>query len=264
MFRLPFFQLPSVCWRSFWSQIPTSVPIFTRWWRIRGSSWRTGTQALRTSTGRWRPALPYVHRPRFELSFLGGNLRNALTWPVTPFRIHIEEINQTVLMHMTEKMSYKHSEVLSAVLTNRACHTLAVYFLLNKKMKRLSKEYRVSLFSNTNPGHLSRSDTQRPEILKRHIYTGLKGVIILMLYFLFAQFKSRLFFYAFRKCSSRRKKRGKNKKVSISRPSGGSTWTSSPSLRSRPPSTWPWARGPVRKRNTELVSSQCSQQRGTF
>lgn len=50
---------------------------------------------------------------------------------------------------MTEKMSYKHSEVLSAVLTNRACHTLAVYFLLNKKMKRLSKEYRVSPLSNT-------------------------------------------------------------------------------------------------------------------
>lgn len=57
-------------------------------------------------------------------------------------RIHIEEINHTVLLHMTEKMGYKHSEVLSAVLTNRACHTLAVYFLLNNKMKRLSKEYR--------------------------------------------------------------------------------------------------------------------------
>lgn len=51
-------------------------------------------------------------------------------------------------MHMTEKMNYKHSEVLSAVLTNRACHTLAVYFLLNKKMKRLSKEYRVCPSSN--------------------------------------------------------------------------------------------------------------------
>ncbi|XP_056140309.1 LOW QUALITY PROTEIN: hormonally up-regulated neu tumor-associated kinase homolog A [Lampris incognitus] len=57
-------------------------------------------------------------------------------------RIHIEEINHMVLLHMTEKMGYKHSEVLSAVLTNRACHTLAVYFLLNNKMKRLSKEYR--------------------------------------------------------------------------------------------------------------------------
>ncbi|XP_047462398.1 hormonally up-regulated neu tumor-associated kinase homolog A [Mugil cephalus] len=61
-------------------------------------------------------------------------------------RIHIEEINHTVLLHMTEKMDYKHSEVLSAVLTNRACHTLAVYFLLNKKMKRLSKEYREMQF----------------------------------------------------------------------------------------------------------------------
>lgn len=60
-------------------------------------------------------------------------------------RIHIEEINHTVLLHMTERMAYKHSEVLSAVLTNKACHTLAVYFLLNNKMKRLSKEYRVSL-----------------------------------------------------------------------------------------------------------------------
>ncbi|XP_076876293.1 hormonally up-regulated neu tumor-associated kinase homolog A isoform X2 [Brachyhypopomus gauderio] len=62
-------------------------------------------------------------------------------------RIHIEEINHTVLLHMTERMSYKHSEVLSAVLTNRACHTLAVYFLLNKKMKRLSKEYREKQYT---------------------------------------------------------------------------------------------------------------------
>ncbi|KAM6985628.1 hormonally up-regulated neu tumor-associated kinase homolog B [Aplochiton taeniatus] len=61
-------------------------------------------------------------------------------------RIHIEEINHVVLLHMTEKMGYKHSEVLSAVLTNRACHTLAVYFLLNNKMKRLSKEYREKQF----------------------------------------------------------------------------------------------------------------------
>lgn len=57
-------------------------------------------------------------------------------------RIHIEEVNQMALMHMTENMGYKHSEVLSAVLTNRACHTLAIYFLLNNKMKRLTKEYR--------------------------------------------------------------------------------------------------------------------------
>lgn len=71
---------------------------------------------------------------------------------VLTLRIHIEEINHTVLLHMTEKMGYKHSEVLSAVLTNKACHTLTVYFLLNNKMKRLSKEYRVSL---RNQWHLT-------------------------------------------------------------------------------------------------------------
>lgn len=59
--------------------------------------------------------------------------------------MHIEEVNHTVLVHMTEKMGYKHSEVLSAVLCNRACHTLAVYYLLKKKLKRLSTEYRVSM-----------------------------------------------------------------------------------------------------------------------
>lgn len=58
---------------------------------------------------------------------------------------------------MTEKMNYKHSEVLSAVLTNRACHTLAVYFLLNKKMKRLSKEYRV----RTTPVPLSQQPIRK-------------------------------------------------------------------------------------------------------
>ncbi|KAK7125646.1 hypothetical protein R3I93_021121 [Phoxinus phoxinus] len=62
-------------------------------------------------------------------------------------RIHIEEINHTVLLHMTEKMGYKRSEVLSAVLTNKACHMLTVYFLLNNKMKRLSKKYREKQYN---------------------------------------------------------------------------------------------------------------------
>ncbi|GAA6223831.1 hormonally up-regulated neu tumor-associated kinase homolog A [Lates calcarifer] len=73
-------------------------------------------------------------------------------------RIHIEEINHTVLLHMTEKMGYKHSEVLSAVLTNRACHTLAVYFLLNKKMKRLSKEYREMQFQEKKKGEKQKNE----------------------------------------------------------------------------------------------------------
>ncbi|TRY98686.1 hypothetical protein DNTS_033434 [Danionella cerebrum] len=54
-------------------------------------------------------------------------------------RIHIEDINHTVLKYMTEKMGYKQCEVLSAVLTNKACSRLTVYFLLIKKLKRLSK-----------------------------------------------------------------------------------------------------------------------------
>ncbi|XP_029030074.1 hormonally up-regulated neu tumor-associated kinase homolog A [Betta splendens] len=73
-------------------------------------------------------------------------------------RIHIEEINHTVLLHMTEKMGYKHSEVLSAVLTNCACHTLAVYFLLNKKMKRLSKEYREMQFQEKKKGEKQKDE----------------------------------------------------------------------------------------------------------
>ncbi|XP_021329890.1 hormonally up-regulated neu tumor-associated kinase isoform X1 [Danio rerio] len=55
-------------------------------------------------------------------------------------RIHIKEINKSVLCHMTEKMGYSHSAVLNALLTNKASTTLAVYFLLNNKMNRLSKE----------------------------------------------------------------------------------------------------------------------------
>lgn len=64
---------------------------------------------------------------------------------------------------MTEKMNYKHSEVLSAVLTNRACHTLAVYFLLNKKMKRLSKKYRVRRSLLTSVESLSNN-----RVLRKH------------------------------------------------------------------------------------------------
>lgn len=37
---------------------------------------------------------------------------------------------------MTEKLGYRNSDVVSAVLANRACHILAVYFLLNKKLER--------------------------------------------------------------------------------------------------------------------------------
>lgn len=37
---------------------------------------------------------------------------------------------------MTEKLGYRNSDVINTVLANRACHILAVYFLLNKKLER--------------------------------------------------------------------------------------------------------------------------------
>ncbi|NXQ17549.1 HUNK kinase, partial [Peucedramus taeniatus] len=51
-------------------------------------------------------------------------------------RIHLEDLSQSVLLHMTEKLGYKNSDVINTVLSNRASHTLAIYFLLNKKLER--------------------------------------------------------------------------------------------------------------------------------
>lgn len=56
----------------------------------------------------------------------------------------MKELNQSVLLHMTEKLGYKHSEVVNTVISNRACHTLTVYFLLNKKLERYLRELKVS------------------------------------------------------------------------------------------------------------------------
>uniref|UniRef100_A0A8C4T6P3 non-specific serine/threonine protein kinase n=1 Tax=Erpetoichthys calabaricus TaxID=27687 RepID=A0A8C4T6P3_ERPCA len=60
-------------------------------------------------------------------------------------RILMEQLNQNVLVHMTQKMGFKYHEVVNTVLSNRACHTLAVYFLLNKKIERYSKVLKVKL-----------------------------------------------------------------------------------------------------------------------
>ncbi|XP_053561949.1 hormonally up-regulated neu tumor-associated kinase [Bombina bombina] len=53
-----------------------------------------------------------------------------------PNRIHLEDLSQSVVLHMSEKLGYKHSDVLNVILSNRACHTLAVYFLFNRKLER--------------------------------------------------------------------------------------------------------------------------------
>ncbi|XP_077783428.1 hormonally up-regulated neu tumor-associated kinase isoform X1 [Podarcis muralis] len=62
-----------------------------------------------------------------------GKVLNNVTYPN---RIHIEDISQSVLLYMTEKLGYKNSDVINTVLSNRACHTLAIYILLNKKLER--------------------------------------------------------------------------------------------------------------------------------
>ncbi|XP_009702134.1 PREDICTED: hormonally up-regulated neu tumor-associated kinase, partial [Cariama cristata] len=67
-----------------------------------------------------------------------------------PNRIHLEDLSQSVLLHMTEKLGYKNSDVINTVLSNRASHTLAIYFLLNKKLER----YLASLRKSEGPDNI--------------------------------------------------------------------------------------------------------------
>lgn len=147
----------------------------------------------------------------------------GLKYFVVTFRIHIEEINHTVLLHMTEKMSYKHSEVLSAVLTNKACHTLTVYFLLNKKMKRISKEYRVSWRKQW-----------RQHVLHRTFQFFLLSLTLSGSHRKYSATWSR-------------------KRASCSRLNGGSTLRGLRFHPSRRPRISLWTKVPSRRRNTEMV-----------
>ncbi|XP_067896118.1 hormonally up-regulated neu tumor-associated kinase homolog A [Heterodontus francisci] len=67
-------------------------------------------------------------------------------------RLHPEDLNQSVLLHMTEKLGYKHTEVVNTVLSNRASHTLSIYFLLNRKLNHYFKNIQKRDFEN---GHQS-------------------------------------------------------------------------------------------------------------
>ncbi|XP_039224819.1 hormonally up-regulated neu tumor-associated kinase isoform X1 [Crotalus tigris] len=62
-----------------------------------------------------------------------GKALNNVTYPN---RIHLEDVSQSVLLYMTEKLGYKNSDVINTILSNRACHMLAIYILLNKKLER--------------------------------------------------------------------------------------------------------------------------------
>ncbi|XP_043927349.1 hormonally up-regulated neu tumor-associated kinase [Protopterus annectens] len=51
-------------------------------------------------------------------------------------RINLEDLSQSVLFHLTDKLGYKQSDVINVVLSNRASPILASYFLFNKKLER--------------------------------------------------------------------------------------------------------------------------------
>lgn len=74
----------------------------------------------------------------------------------TPHRISLEDLSPSVVLHMTEKLGYKNSDVINTVLSNRACHILAIYFLLNKKLERY-----LSGVSGTREERLLARVTQR-------------------------------------------------------------------------------------------------------
>ncbi|XP_060689167.1 hormonally up-regulated neu tumor-associated kinase homolog A [Hemiscyllium ocellatum] len=67
---------------------------------------------------------------------------------VYPDRLHPGDLNQNVLLHMTEKLGYKHTEVVNTVLANRASHILSIYFLLNKKLDYYFKSIQKRDFAN--------------------------------------------------------------------------------------------------------------------
>ncbi|XP_032487125.1 hormonally up-regulated neu tumor-associated kinase [Phocoena sinus] len=82
-----------------------------------------------------------VKRPNIQQAlanrWLNENYMGKVPCNVTyPNRISLEDLSPSVVLHMTEKLGYKNSDVINTVLSNRACHILAIYFLLNKKLER--------------------------------------------------------------------------------------------------------------------------------
>lgn len=62
-----------------------------------------------------------------------------------------------MVLHMTEKLGYKNSDVINTVLSNRACHILAIYFLLNKKLERYLSGVSGALVEVFSAPHAKRS-----------------------------------------------------------------------------------------------------------
>lgn len=81
-----------------------------------------------------------VKRPNIQQALANRWLHESHTGRVPcvtyPNRISLADLSPSVVLHMTQKLGYKNSDVINTVLANRACHILAVYFLLNKKLER--------------------------------------------------------------------------------------------------------------------------------
>uniref|UniRef100_A0A4W3JBQ3 non-specific serine/threonine protein kinase n=1 Tax=Callorhinchus milii TaxID=7868 RepID=A0A4W3JBQ3_CALMI len=69
-----------------------------------------------------------------------------------PNRLHPDDLNQSVVLHMSERLGYKYSEVVNTVLSNRASHTLSVYFLLDRKLDRYIRSFAVSTIGSRGNG----------------------------------------------------------------------------------------------------------------
>ncbi|XP_007904897.1 hormonally up-regulated neu tumor-associated kinase homolog A [Callorhinchus milii] len=65
-----------------------------------------------------------------------------------PNRLHPDDLNQSVVLHMSERLGYKYSEVVNTVLSNRASHTLSVYFLLDRKLDRYIRSFAMPDFTD--------------------------------------------------------------------------------------------------------------------
>lgn len=81
-----------------------------------------------------------VKRPSIQQALANRWLQESHTgrvpWVTYPNRISLADLSPSVVLHMTQRLGYKNSDVVNTVLANRACHILAVYVLLCKKLER--------------------------------------------------------------------------------------------------------------------------------
>ncbi|KAL4647748.1 hypothetical protein GN956_G8800 [Arapaima gigas] len=86
-----------------------------------------------------------------------------------PNKILLEEVNHKVVLHMAEQMGYQYTEVMKAVSHNRACHTLAVYVLLDKKYNKLTRVHQEKQCNASPWKKLANKTATSPKQTPTHI-----------------------------------------------------------------------------------------------